>query len=244
MASLFDRLRHPPMDWTAEFAYPAPTGNWTVLLDADPWRIVDDAGVVRLLCDKHAAVRSVDGDRLLRLAPDIAGTMAPRTKSGLIDGLVENVVGAALGDNLNTGMPIGGWGGGPRMNSWLVRELAGLVIARVAPEVNGSTIELLPGGAVNSKLIGRRFTHQLATAIEALGPLTYSIAEGGPIRGVGQLRGPAGQLVATDRFTYLPPVVASGTLRRALGAWTFSVDDNPFPLAWLIALLRATKTVS
>jgi hypothetical protein len=39
-------------------------------------------------------------------------------------------------------------------------------------------------------------------------------------------------------------VVASGTLRRALGAWTFSVDDNPFPLAWLIALLRATKTVS
>jgi hypothetical protein len=244
MASLFDRLRHSSLDWAAEFAHPAPRGIWTVLLDADPWRIVDASGVVRLSCDKHATVRSVEGGRLLRLAPDIAGTMAPRTRSGVIDGLVENAVGAALGENLNTGMPIGGWGGGPRMNSWLVRERAGLVIARVDAEVNGSTIELLPGGAVNSKLIGRRFTHQLATAIGALGPLTYSIVEGNPVRGVGQLRGPAGQLVATDRFTYLPPVVASGTLRRALGAWTFIVDDNPFPLAWLIALLRATKAVS
>jgi hypothetical protein len=242
MASLFNRPRYSPMDWNAEFARPAPRGDWAVLVDSDPWRIVDDAGAVRLLCDGHATVRSVNGDRLLRLAPDIAGTLVPRTRSGAVDGLVEFAVGSAIGENLNTGMPIGGWGGGPQMNSWLIRELAGLVIARVDPQANGHSIALLPGGPLNTKLIGRRLTRQLATAIGALGPLTYSIIEGSPSHGVGQLRGPAGQLAATDRFTYRPAVQAAGTQRRALGAWTFSVDDNPFPLAWLIAMLRATKT--
>lgn len=244
MPSLFDRMRrYRPPDWTDEFAHPAPPGRWIVQPDRDQWRILDDRGVVRLLFDKGASVRTINGDRLLSLAPDIAGTMVPRSSAGVVDGVVEFALGAALGPSPQTGMPIGGWGGAG-MSSWLVRETGGLVIARVDAQTEGGRIELLPGGALNSKLIARRFSPALATHVRALGPLGYALIKGSPIDGVGQLRGPAGQVIATDRFTYLAPVRRSGTLRRDLGTWTIDVDNNPFPLAWLVALLRATKTVN
>lgn len=211
-------------------------------LDAEPWRVVDDRGVVRLVCDKRATVRTVDGERLLSLAPDIAGTIAPRTSAGVIDGLVDFAAGAALGSNSQTGMPIGGWAG-PRLNSWLVRETAGLVIARVDAQSEGSRIELLPGGALNAKIVARRFAAEFAAHIRGLGPLSYAILEGSVVDGVGQLRGPAGQVVATERFTYHAPVQRSGALRRDLASWAIHVDNNPFPLAWLVAFLRATKVV-
>ncbi len=255
MSSLFDRLRgqgadksprsrgrYRPRDWAEDFAHPAPRGHFVVQVDTEPWRVVDDRGAVWLLVDNGASLRAPNGDRLLSLAPDIAGSIVPRTSSGLVEGLAEFALGAAIGDNPQTGMPMGGYGGA-QMNSWLIKEFAGLVIARVEPQKAGSLIELLPTGALNNKIVRRRFSPELAAKIRAMGPLTSAIVEGSPINGVGQVRGPAGELVATERFAYREPVTRSGTLRRDLGAWTIDVDNNPFPLAWVVAVLRSTKVV-
>jgi hypothetical protein len=182
-------------------------------------------------------VRTINGDRLLSLAPDVAGTIVPRTSAGVIGGMMDLAFGAALGTSPQTGMPYGtGFG---EMRAWVVRETAGLVIARV--DARTGRIELLPSGALNSKLVARRFPAQLATTIRALGPLTYAIVQGAPLDGAGQLRGPAGQLVATDRFAYRGPVRRSGTLHHELDAWTIQMHNNPLPIAWLVSLLRATK---
>ncbi len=257
MSSLFDRLRgqrpeqdaeHPrgryrTPDWGAEFAHPASPGRFTMQLDVEPWRVLDDWGVVRLTCDNRATVRSPEGARLLTLAPDIAGTVIPRTSAGFIDGLIEAATGTGAGPSPQTG-PAAGARGGPRLNSWLVRETAGMVIARVDAQPDASMIELLPGGALNSKIVDRRFSPEFAAHIRGLGPLHYAVVGGGVTDGVGQLRGPAVQVVAGDRFIYRPPVQRSGALRRDLGTWTIDVANNPFPLAWLVALLRATKVVN
>jgi hypothetical protein len=253
MPSLFDLLRGQRANqngqphggrrrtpvWAEEFANPARPGRLSVQPAADQWRVVNDQGAVMLLCDKNGSVRGVSGDRLLSLAPNIAGTIGPRASAGVIDGLMDFALGTT-GGSTPTGAA---HSAGPRMSSWLIRETAGPVVAHVDAQEAGIRIDLLPGGALNDKIVARRFSPALAAGIRALGPLTYTIITGSPLDGVGQLRGPAGQVVATDRFTYGGPVHRAGALRHDLAAWTITVENNPFPLAWLMALLRTTKTV-
>jgi hypothetical protein len=255
MASFFDRLlghraetdaphrAAESPDLAAAFAHPEGTARWTVLLDNDPWRIVDDRGVTRLLCDKRTTVRTTGGAALLRLAPDLAATIGPSVIEGVALGVV--------GDLTGTGYDVSNSASSTRRPNpmaqppRLVRDAtAGLVIAKVVDAADGSHIELLPPGMINDRVIARRLSPELATQIRALGPLKYRITDGDPTNGAGELSGPSGHAVATDEFTYLSPVRRSGTVRCGLAGWAIEIINNPFPASWLLALLRATKTTA
>lgn len=79
--------------------------------------------------------------------------------------------------------------------------------------------------------------------IRALGPVTYRVMAGGPSNGngSGELRGPAGQLIATDQFACVP-VQDSDILRYDITRWSFDIHNNPFPAPLLFAMLQTTKT--
>jgi hypothetical protein len=255
MASFFDRLlghraetdapqrTAQPPDLAAAFAHPEGPGRWTVLPDNDPWRIVDGQGITRLLCDKRATVRTIGGAALFRLVPDLAATIGPSVIEGVALGVV--------GDLTGTGSDVSNSASSTRRPNpmaqppRLIRDAtAALVIAKVVDAADGSHIELLPPGMINDRVIARRLSPELAAQIRALGPLTYRITDGDPTTGAGELSGPSGHAVATDEFTYLPPVRRSGTVRYGLAGWAIEIIDNPFPASWLLALLRATKTTA
>ena len=208
--------------------------------ETDPWRITDGHNVVQLLCDKTATVRRADGAVLFRLSPDVAATARPN----FADGLISAVVNTALGtDPTITPYTSGAAAGSSATASshWLIKDAAGVAVARVARARDGAQIELLPAGPLNKRLIAQRLAPESVEHIRALGPLHYSITQGDPRAGTGQLSGPAGQHIAVDQFAYLPPVTRGGTLHSDLGSWTVDIVRNPFPASWLFAFLRSTK---
>jgi hypothetical protein len=224
----------------AEFSHPAPPGRWTVHTETDPWRITDGHNVVQLLCDETATVRRADGAVLFRLAPDIAATARPN----FADGLISGVINTALGTDPTATPYATGSGGGSNMmapSRWLMKDAAGVAVARIATSDGATQIELLPAGPLNARLIAQRLSPESVAHIRALGPLHYSITHGDHGAGTGRLSGPAGQPIAVDQFGYLPPVRRGGTMHSDLGSWTVEIMQNPFPASWLFALLRSTK---
>jgi hypothetical protein len=224
----------------AEFARPAPPGLWTVHTESDPWRITDGHDFLQLLCDKFATVRRADGAVLFRRSPDVAATARPSLTDGLIAGVVNTVLGT---DPTITPYTSGSAGGSNLMAParWLIKDAAGVAVARIAGDGHAAQIDLLPAGPLNARLIAQRLPPESVERIRALGPLRYSITRGDARAGTGQLSGPAGQSIAIDQFAYLPPVRRSGTMRSDLGSWTVEIINNPFPASWLFALLRSTK---
>jgi hypothetical protein len=143
-------------DLAAEFARPAPPGAWTVHTETDPWRIIDGHDVVPLLCDKSATVRRTDGAVLFRLVPDIAAA-----RPSLMDGLISGVINTALGTDPTVATPTRPAGSGGRSNMMthshgLIKDAAGVTVARISGAGDAAQIELLPAGPLNKRLIAQR----------------------------------------------------------------------------------------
>jgi hypothetical protein len=73
--------------------------------------------------------------------------------------------------------------------------------------------------------------------------VTYRETAGDRSSGRGELRGPAGHVIATDQFACVP-VRDSPRVRYGVTRWTIDIGNNPFPPAWLFAMLRTTKSIA
>lgn len=232
------------MDLATEFRQPERPGRWTVFTDREPWHVVDGRGALRFLCDDLATVYRGDGGELYRLDPDrlhdAGGQLLNATVGGLLGGLFGS---ASDADERNNERRRSANARDQPPYAWTIREEGALIIAKAANVRGGVDFEPLPSGWQNKLVVAARATPHLAAYIRGLGPLAYRVTAGDSANGRGELRGPAGHVIATDQFA-CAPVRDSALVRQGVVRWSIDIANNPFPPGWLFAMLRATKSIA
>jgi hypothetical protein len=233
----------PWLDLATEFRQPERSGRWSVLTNREPWQIVDGRGELRFLCDERATVYRGDGGELFRIEPnhlhDVRGQLFNATVGGLFGGLF----GSSSSDDIANDRRRQQHERDQAPRAWTIREEGALIIAKAAAVRGGVHIEPLPSSWMNDKVVAVRATPHLAAYIRRLGPLSYRVTAGDDASGRGELRGPAGHVIATDQFA-CAPVRDSAMLRYGIIRWSIDIANNPFPPGWLFAMLRAPKSIA
>ncbi|MEA3130658.1 MAG: hypothetical protein QOF46_2453 [Paraburkholderia sp.] len=231
----------PWLDLATEFRQPERPGRWTVFTGRYPWQIVDGSGTLRFVCDERATVFRGDGGDLFQIDEnnfhDAKGQLRNAALGGLLGGLLgsRSTADERRESERRVAAPA---------QAWLIREEGALTIANVViAGAGGVDIDLLPSGWLNDRVVAVRATPELAAYIRGLGPVRYRLTAGGRDNGRGELRGPAGHVIAVDQFTCVPVRQAEYT-RHDVTQWSYQIFNNPFPASWVFAMLRSTKSIS
>ena len=205
-----------------------------------PWQVVDGHGTLRFVCDERAMVFRGDGGDLFQIEENNVHNMKGQLLEGALGGLLGGLFGSR--SSADEARESEGRVAAPAQ-AWTIREEGALIIAKaVNAGAGGVDIEPLPSGWINDKVVARRATPDLAAYIRRLGPVHHRVTEGGRDKGRGELRGPAGHVIAVDQFTCVP-VRKSGYTHHDVTQWSFQIFNNPFPASWVFAMLRSTKSI-
>ena len=211
----------------AALADPPRDTTWTVVVAAEDTEVHDAAGrVVAATGGSGGAVKGSDGRLLVNFVPGVKQVFSP---SNLLNSALSGLLGGSDSRQWQPGTTVEA----PPLNLRFVP--AGLPFAQVHAHRDGTaSVELLPGGRLNDKVIARVLAPDAVARLRAFSPLGYAPTPNGS----AELANAGGDLLArlsADARASGPPSGASAAARR------LEFHANELPGVWLVAILLACE---
>jgi hypothetical protein len=201
--------------------------TWSLVEAGEHTEVRDASGtVVARIGRRGGAVKAADGRLLVNFVPGVKHLFSP---SSLLNSALSGVLGGSESRQWRPGATVEA----PPLNLRFVP--AGLPFAQVhAHRDHTASIELLPGGRLNEKVIARGLEPDAVARLRTLSPLRYAIAS----TGSAELADAGGNIVAalaSDAPGDSPPAEAAAAPRR------LEFRSNELPGIWVLAIVLACE---